>query len=77
HGPILHQIHLLRSQDWQVSIRHCYREANQVVDLLAHLGHRQMLGVHPLFSLPPPVRRTIFSDCTGTSFPRSIPILID
>ncbi|CAN1171711.1 hypothetical protein LINPERHAP2_LOCUS29731 [Linum perenne] len=36
-----------------------------------------MLGVHPLFSLPPPVRRTIFSDCTGTSFPRSIPILID
>ncbi|CAN1165431.1 hypothetical protein LINPERHAP2_LOCUS26148, partial [Linum perenne] len=60
--------------DWQVIVRHCYREANRVADLLAHLGHCNTLGVHLLDSLPLPVRSALFSDCTGVSFPRMIPI---
>ncbi|CAN1848778.1 Putative ribonuclease H protein At1g65750 [Linum perenne] len=74
HGPILLRIHHLRSRDWQVIVRHCYREANRVADLLAHLGHCNTLGVHLLDFLPPPVRSALFSDCTGVSFPRIIPI---
>ncbi|CAN1130192.1 hypothetical protein LINPERPRIM_LOCUS13082 [Linum perenne] len=30
HGPILQQIQLLRSRDWQVVVQHCYMEANSV-----------------------------------------------
>ncbi|CAN1122620.1 Putative ribonuclease H protein At1g65750 [Linum perenne] len=73
HGPTLCQIRHLRNRDWQVNVRHCYREANRVADLLAHFGHCKPLGVHPLISLPPHVRSAVFSNCTGVPLPRLIP----
>ncbi|CAN1175599.1 hypothetical protein LINPERHAP2_LOCUS32034 [Linum perenne] len=56
-------------------VRHCYKETNRVADLLAHLGHCNPLGVHLPATLPPTVLSALFSDCTGISFPRSIPII--
>ncbi|CAN1797820.1 Putative ribonuclease H protein At1g65750 [Linum perenne] len=76
HGPILLQIQQFKSRDWQVEIRHCYWEASRVADQLAHLGHCKPLGVHLLTSLPPRVRSALFSDCTGVSLSRLIPINI-
>ncbi|CAN1824868.1 Putative ribonuclease H protein At1g65750 [Linum perenne] len=69
HGPTLLQIQLLRSRDWQVVVQHCYREANRVADLLAHLGHSNSLGTHPIVSWPSNIRSACFSDCTGCPTP--------
>ncbi|CAN1184847.1 Putative ribonuclease H protein At1g65750, partial [Linum perenne] len=72
HSPIIHQIQLLPSLNWQTKVFHIYREANQVADLLAHLGHSQALGTHTLDSLPPNICNALRSDCIGVSFPITI-----
>ncbi|CAN1327468.1 Putative ribonuclease H protein At1g65750 [Linum perenne] len=74
HGPTLRQIQLLQSRDWQVVVQHCYREANRAADLLAHAGHSSPLGTHPIVSWPSNIRSACFSDCTGVSHPRTIPL---
>ncbi|CAN1132392.1 hypothetical protein LINPERHAP2_LOCUS6988 [Linum perenne] len=51
HAAIIQNIHLLHSRNWQVIVRHCYREANRVANLLAHMGHCNPLGG----SLPQPL----------------------
>ncbi|CAN1782182.1 hypothetical protein LINPERHAP1_LOCUS15698 [Linum perenne] len=73
HGPILRQTLQLRTRDRQVVVRYCYREANRVADLLAHLGHCNPLGVHLLTSLPPHVRSAVFSDCGRIRSPHLCP----
>ncbi|CAN1137716.1 Putative ribonuclease H protein At1g65750 [Linum perenne] len=64
----------LRSRNWQTKVVHIFREANQVADRLAHIGHNQTLGTHHFDLLPSCVRSTLLSDCIGVSYPRSIPI---
>ncbi|CAN1130942.1 Putative ribonuclease H protein At1g65750 [Linum perenne] len=74
HGPIIHQIRQLRSREWQVVVRHCFREANRVADLIADCGHSQVLGTHLYDVYPLNIRSAFLSDCIGVSFPRMIHI---
>ncbi|CAN1266550.1 Putative ribonuclease H protein At1g65750 [Linum perenne] len=53
-------------------LRHVYREANQVADLLAHLDHSKPLGTIYFASAPPVIRLALYSDCIGTTLPRLI-----
>ncbi|CAN1811102.1 hypothetical protein LINPERHAP1_LOCUS26131, partial [Linum perenne] len=69
HGLIVHQIQQLRSWEWQVVVRHFYREANQVVGLFAHFGHSKALGTHFSISYPTNIRSALLSNCIGFSFP--------
>ncbi|CAN1174969.1 Putative ribonuclease H protein At1g65750, partial [Linum perenne] len=69
HGPIVHHIQQLRCREWQVVVRHCYREANRVADLFAHLGHSQELGIHFPILFPPNIRSALLSDCMGSRSP--------
>ncbi|CAN1152147.1 hypothetical protein LINPERHAP1_LOCUS20563, partial [Linum perenne] len=34
------------NRDWKVRVSHIFKEGNQVVDLIAHLGHNLPLGNH-------------------------------
>ena len=42
----LHQCnHMIEWEGWEVKVSHCFREANQVADILAKMGSEGMLGV--------------------------------
>ena len=46
HQFLLQQCYnLMGKESWEVKISHCYREANQVADILAHREVDDMLGV--------------------------------
>ncbi|CAN1247436.1 hypothetical protein LINPERPRIM_LOCUS6329 [Linum perenne] len=36
----------MRNRDWDVTIHYIYREANNVADYLANLGHDFVIGTH-------------------------------
>ncbi|CAN1165565.1 Putative ribonuclease H protein At1g65750 [Linum perenne] len=60
-------------RQWEVEIRHTYRETNKAADLLANLGHSLDLGTHFLHSCPATVRKALADDCMGVTYPRLIP----
>ncbi|CAN1187211.1 Putative ribonuclease H protein At1g65750 [Linum perenne] len=74
-GFILLQIRELLQRDWHVEVRHTYKEANWVVDLLAHLGHSLQFATHFLDCCPPNTISVLSDDCIRVSIPRLIPIL--
>ncbi|CAN1181551.1 Putative ribonuclease H protein At1g65750 [Linum perenne] len=60
------------SQDWQVEIRHVYREANKAADFLASQGHMFPFGIH-IFPLSDcNLGHILRYDCLGVSEPRFI-----
>ncbi|CAN1181552.1 Putative ribonuclease H protein At1g65750 [Linum perenne] len=62
----------LRSRDWQVEIRHVYREANKAADFLASQGHMFPFGIH-IFPLSDcNLGHILRYDCLGVSEPRFI-----
>ncbi|CAN1165568.1 Putative ribonuclease H protein At1g65750 [Linum perenne] len=73
HGPVISHIRGLLSRQWEVEIRHTYRETNKAADLLANLGHSLDLGTHFLHSCPATVRKALADDCMGVTYPRLIP----
>ncbi|CAN1189870.1 Putative ribonuclease H protein At1g65750, partial [Linum perenne] len=46
HTSLVQQFHELESRDWDIQIRHIYREANFAADYLANRGHSFELGSH-------------------------------
>ena len=63
---------LLDWEGWEVKISHCYREANQVADILAKLGSEDSVGVQ-LYSHPPvSTRSALYADVVGALWPRKI-----
>jgi len=64
--------HLLSWADWEIHITHCYREANQVADILANIGTEGSLEVKIFRTPPVAVQEALYADCTGISWPRQI-----
>ncbi|CAN1121022.1 Putative ribonuclease H protein At1g65750, partial [Linum perenne] len=46
HAAILGRFRSLRNRDWNVQVKHVYREANFLTDHLANNGHVLQLGAH-------------------------------
>ena len=63
---------LIETPGWEVLINHCYREANQVADILANLGVELdgdfIVFPHPLGAVSIP----LYADRRGTKFPRQL-----
>ena len=63
---------LLLNPEWQVTLDHCYREANTVADQLANLGVEQLSPL-AIFERPPnAVLSHLAHDCNGPSWPHMI-----
>ncbi|CAN1121005.1 Putative ribonuclease H protein At1g65750 [Linum perenne] len=46
HASLVEKFQALKNRDWEVSINHIFREANNAADYLAKLGHDLALGVN-------------------------------
>ena len=66
---------LMARRDWEVKLRHCYREANRVADYFANLGVNQtvLLVIFDSHS-PPTVMPFLRDDVFGVSWPRCLRI---
>ncbi|CAN1179527.1 Putative ribonuclease H protein At1g65750, partial [Linum perenne] len=72
HGGEIYTIRELMLRDWEVTIRHVYREGNRSADFLANLGHTLPLGTHRIPISDCNLGYFIRLDCMGISEPRSI-----
>ncbi|CAN1292628.1 Putative ribonuclease H protein At1g65750 [Linum perenne] len=66
------QFHSYKSRDIEVLIRHIYREANNVADYLANLGHLLDIGCHVFLYLDSKLLYWLGYDRTGVCLPRDI-----
>ncbi|CAN0864388.1 hypothetical protein LINGRAHAP2_LOCUS8941 [Linum grandiflorum] len=64
----------LCSRHWEVHLFHSYREANNVVDYLANLGHSLLYGIHIFDSPNRSLSHWLHYDFIGVSLPRLIMI---
>ncbi|CAI0384499.1 unnamed protein product [Linum tenue] len=48
HYILISQIQQLLSRDWQVVLKHVFREGNVVADYLASLGNSHSVGEHAI-----------------------------
>ncbi|CAN1163501.1 Putative ribonuclease H protein At1g65750, partial [Linum perenne] len=62
------------SKDWEVKIRHVYREANYAADHLASRGHSKPRGSHCFDLTDSCLAHLLRYDCMGISEPRLISI---
>ena len=73
--PILDDCKQLMMQFQQIQFKHCYREANCCVDMLAKMGLDQSSCLEH-FDCPPKIIRTILDeDCNGIFVDRICSIL--
>lgn len=71
HAGLLHQCKaLLIARDWEVYVSHCYREANQVADILANMGIGIDMGVIFYQSQPMEIKDVLLTDVRGVYWPR-------
>ncbi|CAN1815658.1 Putative ribonuclease H protein At1g65750 [Linum perenne] len=64
--------HELQARDWEVQLRHTYREANKAADHLANRGHSLPLGDYPVPTSDTELGYFLRYDCYGISELRSI-----
>lgn len=70
---ISHCKKLIMKDDWEVEVKHVYREANQAADWLANQGVSQN-NKHELIQVPPlALGRILYNDVVGVALPRLIP----
>ncbi|WCJ37652.1 Polynucleotidyl transferase ribonuclease H-like superfamily protein [Euphorbia peplus] len=69
--PLINAIQNLIHQNWELSIKHIYREGNRGADYLANLAANLELGFHLLLRPPVGVCKILEQDLLGVSFPRS------
>lgn len=74
HAPLLTECkNLIDWSNWDVHISHCFREANQVADVLANLG----ITMHPSYcemTTPlPEAQRALYADSIGVFWSSSAP----
>ncbi|CAN1182657.1 hypothetical protein LINPERPRIM_LOCUS20639 [Linum perenne] len=70
HSLLIRSIQEWHNKDWEIRIYHVFREANQVTDLLAHLGHILPLGTHLNCTISQDIERYILSNYIGVAFSR-------
>ena len=59
-------------RDWEISLRHIYREANRCADRLAKLGKMQACKKTIWCTPPAQLERLIIEDCEGRKFLRCV-----
>ncbi|CAN1120274.1 Putative ribonuclease H protein At1g65750 [Linum perenne] len=62
----------LKNRDWEVTIHHIYREANNAADCLANFGHTLFFGSHVFPTHIDPLLYLLRYDIVGACSPRSI-----
>ncbi|PNX98086.1 ribonuclease H [Trifolium pratense] len=65
-------INCLKMRDWQVSVNHIYRQANQVAIWLAGFAIKLPTGIHYLSSPPPGCVPLLWQDVAGIHFSRRV-----
>ncbi|CAN1729404.1 Putative ribonuclease H protein At1g65750 [Linum perenne] len=59
-------------KDWELRLKHVYREANQAADFLANLGHSLTRGCHSIPISNCNLAYYVRYDCLGISEPRMV-----
>ena len=73
HEPLIHScIQLIRAEEWDVQITHCYREANEVADKLANMEIRSQSKYMSFNSLPCEVKDVLLADNVRAYWPHLI-----
>ena len=62
YAMMIARVQNLLQRDWQVHVKHVFREANLIADYLATIGHSLNLGRVCLYLSPPFLLRTILRD---------------
>ncbi|CAI0419974.1 unnamed protein product [Linum tenue] len=65
HANLVIQFRELLGRDWEVVIRHIYREANFLADCLAHKGHLLDPGTCSVTCMDPDIERWLLYDSVG------------
>lgn len=66
---------MLKRQGWEVSIQHCYREANRVADWLANYGVEMEQRLIIFEAVPVDLRNVLMEDLRGMTIARLVPAL--
>ncbi|CAI0403203.1 unnamed protein product [Linum tenue] len=72
HHILISQIRQLLSRDWQVELKHVYREGNVAADFLASLGHSLSVGEHTITAPSPTLNHLLLYDVMGIQTPRFV-----
>lgn len=72
HHIINHCRYLVKKEDWEVKLVHCYREGNRAADWLANRGVEFDGNLHLLEDAPTPLGRILHEDLVGVEWPRVV-----
>ncbi|CAN1786317.1 Putative ribonuclease H protein At1g65750 [Linum perenne] len=72
HASLVEKFQALKNRDWEVSINHIFREANNAADYLAKLGHDLALGTHVFLYPDSNLLYWLSFDLVGSCLPRFI-----
>ena len=64
----------LLTRNWQISIKHIFREANSAADFMANLAHSVPHGLYFFTSPPVGIYSIMLQDMFGVTQPRFVPI---
>ncbi|CAN1779642.1 Putative ribonuclease H protein At1g65750 [Linum perenne] len=72
HAVEVYQFRDWVSKDWEIKLKHVYREGNQAADYLARLGHKLHRGCHSIPLSDCNLAYHVRYDCMGISEPRLV-----
>ena len=72
YGSVIARVQEFLRRDWQVVIKHIFRESNRAADHLAAKGHLLILGVCFYLSSPPSFADILRDDLARVAMPRLI-----
>ncbi|CAN1319812.1 Putative ribonuclease H protein At1g65750 [Linum perenne] len=76
HSSLVHTFQEFKARNWEITIEHVYREANNAADFLANMGHDLDLGIS-MFSFPcNTLMEWIRYDLVGICQPRHVNIIL-
>jgi len=73
-GSLVFEIQRLINLDWEIVVKHSYKEANQCADALANFGCSLMGEITFFESCPAQFSHVLAADVIGISITRLIPI---